>query len=114
MPKTRNADAVSWDTCPSPQTPLQREAFLLLCTDWLARQTGDAEAAPFGTRTAMLPAPADVPNEGHFAVALAELRLSNARDVCSICKGPRARPAVANPFTHRHLVQACKACLAAT
>ena len=114
MPKTRtNSDATAWDTCPPPQTPLQREAFLLLCTDWLARQTGDAQPAVFGNRTVPLAAPASAPAAGQFAMSLAELRLTRAHDACSICDAPGAAPAVANPFTHRHLVRACEACLAA-
>ena len=114
MPKTRAGEALTWDTCPPPQTPLQREAFLNLCTDWLAKQTGDEVPAVFSARTAPV-SPLPDPPEGTselFARSRTEIRIRSERETCVFCGAPGARLAMANPFSHRHLVLACSACKA--
>ena len=60
MPK---APSDTWQTVTSPQTPLQRGAFLNLCTHWLVRTPQMQSSDPLDTRTTWTPAESrDGPN----------------------------------------------------
>ena len=106
MPKPR---AESWRTCPPPQTPLQRGAFLDLCTAWLLQEPAAAEAAP-----RLTPASAcafALPDVGGEAIARtrAEMRAMGSR-ACAFCGGPEGKAVVANPWAQRHLTLVCETC----
>jgi hypothetical protein len=65
-------------------------------------------------RTAPVSALPDSPEgtSGLFARSRTEMRIRSERDTCVFCGDPGARLAMANPFSHRHLVLACSACKA--
>lgn len=108
MPKTRTD---TWQTCAAPQTPLQRSAFLDLCTHWLVREPPATDEVPWldprttWTATCASRAPS-------IGLTQSDLRLEQSR-ACAFCETAAGiRPVVANPFTQRPLVMACAACLA--
>ena len=107
MPKPRSE---TWQTCATPATPLQRGAFLDLCTEWLV---SDPEHAPavLDPRTCVEP-PATHFDRQPFARTRAEVQLDYAR-ACTLCGTPGAHAVVANPFAQRYLVLVCATCAAA-
>lgn len=106
MPKPK---VETWQTCPFPQTPLQRGAFLDLCTEWMVQDGSAAAPVRLSPRTSVsLPSPsAPFPCIGFGA---AELRLRRERK-CGFCgEGDDAFPVLANPFTQQCMAMVCAAC----
>ena len=109
MPKAR---VETWQTCAAPQTPLQRSAFLDLCTHWLVREPAE-EAADAGRLT-----PRTTWEAGETAAVASglgatrdELR-AQCRRACALCGRADGRhaPVVANPFAQCPLALVCAAC----
>lgn len=111
MPRGR-VDASSWNTSPSPQTPLQRSAFIDTCTLWLTQEPPEDDDH---VDTLLTPR-----SSSHVVVGgslpprsvytLSEIRIHTQRP-CFFCARPSgAAPVVANPYAQRHLVLTCDAC----
>lgn len=97
----------TWQTVPTPQTPLQRGQFMDLCVSSLV--DADDAAPPlslFTVRTASTTTSA----ASRFEMTRAELRLLTTR-ACGFCDSTDgARPVLANPFAGKPLVLACDRC----
>ena len=109
MPRiVRNGD--TWQTCPPPQTAVQRHAFLDLCVDFLARDVSDETCVAFAPRTSAAGVSA-LTRPDRIAHTRAELRLEFVR-ACALCGSTdrATRPVVANPYARRHLVLVCETC----
>lgn len=107
MPKPRND---TWQTCPNPQTPLQRGAFLDLCTDWLVRQPSDPtdDALEGNALSYEGPSASASASIGHTQV---DLRVCDSRR-CDICEAETddLHTVLANPFAQLYLVVVCGKC----
>ena len=107
MPCTRTDD---WQAHPPPQTPLQRNAFLDVCTEWLIRlqsyEDDDVSYEDFSTPTAtsfVAPstAPAAPPPDGMVATVVAyegEFRTRAPHATCALCGIPADRTVVGDPL----------------
>lgn len=110
MPKHRND---TWSTCPPPQTPLQRAAFLDLCTDWLVREPQSSTVAHLYPPTEYENAAPSVTIHPNVFTPLtrAELRLQTRR-TCTFCRSDsNTVPLVANSFAQRYLTIMCNDCI---
>ena len=115
MPKaTHRGAADTWQTCPVPQTPLQRGAFIDLCTQWLVLEPSSVSTSPpLVPRTTWVPPVASSRTAPATAIGLTrdELRMAQRR-MCGFCDAEEGvRATVANPFTQRPLVMACTSCM---
>lgn len=107
MPKPR---AETWETCPKPQTPMQRGNFIDLCTDWLVREPHEQTCASISPRTlAATRTDATLPRAVSYLRS--ELHVHQDRP-CAFCTRLDARAVVSNPFAQRHLTLVCDACRA--
>lgn len=114
MPKATD----SWETSTPPATPLQREAFMEACTQWLvseprgeAHDPGDAAFA-VPTRAPVAPETACVARDSTTIGRNEEETRSLATVPCDLCgdvSGARAI-IVANPFTKGCFVVVCAQC----
>lgn len=117
MPRARTDD---WQAHPPPQTPLQRNAFLDVCTEWLIRppkpEDDDVSYEDFSTPAvtsfvAPSTAPAAPPPDGMGVTVVAytrgEFRTRASHAMCALCGNPADRTVVGNPFAQRHLVAVC-------
>jgi hypothetical protein len=113
MPKTRTE---TWQTCAKPQTPLQRGAFIDLCTRWLvAAESSDGSAADgvLGVCTTY-PVPDLRENaRGALVLGLTHTELRARTRACAMCDRADAddvAAVVANPFAQCPLALVCAAC----
>lgn len=129
----------AWKTCAKPRTPLQRSAFIDLCTQWLVAQDSSpvAYAPPPSTapetqqlgqqlgqlfpRTSYIASykrTHATATESHHPMGCTprEFRLQGSPSIrhCNICgkedKNQHIQPVMANPFTPCLLVMVCTAC----
>lgn len=111
MPKGRTD---TWQTCPTPQTPLQRSAFLDLCVHWLVREPATEALTPLlspCTTWSSSAAPSGIAASS-MGLTRSDLRIEQYRG-CAFCETAEGlRPVIANPFTQRPLSMACEACRA--
>lgn len=120
MPRLKRAD--DWTSFPTPNTPLQRGAFLDVCTQWLTQHT-EASPLPDVPTVRSSPPPTSLPpplppssaprNDEErllsFSYSEASMLLSTG---CITCGSTRkGRLPIANPFVQRCFVQMCETCL---
>ena len=116
MPKASTRVTDTWQTCPVPQTPLQRGAFIDLCTQWLVREPSSAHSTsstpPLVPRTSWIPPESSLTDPtSTIGLTREELRMAQRR-VCGFCETQDGvRATVANPFTQRPFVMACTSCM---
>jgi hypothetical protein len=114
MPRAATANGGDWQSCPVPQTPLQRGAFLDLCTKWLTAAHDDAvaEEEALAVRTTHEgAAPGRAPQRA-LGLARADLALHQAR-ACATCGAhddDDLAPVVVNPFARAPLALLCARC----
>lgn len=108
----------TWQTCPTPETPMQRSAFLDLCVQWLVQEPLEEDADVLETRTTLLdgvdPFAVAMPADAcPIAATKVEARLLQHVPRCSLCDGDDAAGGVsimANPCAQRSLVTLCGRC----
>lgn len=110
MPKRQDTD---WRTVPSPATPLQRSAFLEVCTKYL---TEDPPQPPTGPACFDLPSVSHVTDDDDVDVRIATtFTLSETvlypHKRCMVCSSTNAVDcAHTNPYSLRSYVSLCHRC----
>ena len=118
MPRARVEE---WSALPTPQTPLQRGAFLDACIRWLVEEPPEAppDDAEGGDGGAEAPPTALLPGAGAGAPCGARGVACTLADLgdrttwrCVACRrgGDDVHPMAANPYAQQHIVLVCRAC----
>ena len=114
MPKTAHS-APPWTTSATPQTPLQKGAFLKMCTEWLVsppQANGEGETEFTTTSSANVTARYPTAEVVSPQIAFTQSEL-NSQSVfkCFFCGSVKGvHPVIANPFAQQHIILLCDAC----
>lgn len=112
MPRTKNE---SWQSCPVPQTPLQRGVFIDRCTEWLVHeQVHESDDVRFSPQTrTRWKGTRDTATRPSIPMGISSLDLSiHTLRPCAFCDAQcGSKIIVANPFAHTDLVLVCPKCM---
>ena len=107
-----NVQTTSWHEVPTPDTSLQRSAYILMCTQWLVSPC-ERIPAPFVDSSLWTESNNETPHSlrDHAVVARTHTEWrTHAHATCLMCNARTHEAVVVNPFTPRCIVTVCAAC----
>ena len=108
MPNRRTTD--TWRSAPVPETPLQKGAFIDLCTKWIVQEPEIEKEPPLATTNLSFPISY---SKKLSSSSFTQSELMFAKNtICIVCQSDQEiRNILANPFTVRSIISVCNQCI---